>query len=698
MAESHMTTADDYVYDRDVPDEQRRLGMLLRAFVWGQLAAAVIWAIATTAVAGGAAFRFGMVAVAAVSSAATLALERRGHVKRAATLLVTTLWLLLAGRILETGSVSHGSWFLIAVLVGEAGLFIGWRAALVTSLSSAALGSTVIVLVDRGVLASSPPPGGWPDSIAGVLVATVIGILQVAAVRLYKGGLEIARQASRRHRALFDGAPIALIELDLHEVHLDAAPSDQSLPADQLERAGARVVATDFNDTALRLLGHRRSDALRIGPPRAVLEVMVEALQSGERVIERELTLELAGEPRQVVVRAELPDDLRHVIVGLTDVTDQKRLIEQLHDARRFETVASLAGSIAHDFNNVLTISQMNADRLSRRDVALANSRELSRIRDANARAATLTHQLLVFSRRDVAHRQVFAPEGVLAKLEPLLRRTLDPRIELAVELSAQNSAVDMDPAQLDLLVTNLVHNAADAMSDAGRLRIECHRRTIANEAAEVAPGDYVSIVVTDTGHGMSAEASARAFETFFTTRPGKRAGLGLAIVRSIARNAGGTVVLDSTLAAGTRVEVLLPAAAASATQAADAAAGSERILLVEDDDGVREIARATLEDAGYRVVAVRSGDEALVTMATSTNVDLVVSDLVMPGIGGRELVTRLRSTHPTLPVLYMSGHAADGPPVLEGEMRVGFLAKPFTATQLLASVRSVLPLVGSIS
>ncbi|HEU4615299.1 MAG TPA: ATP-binding protein [Kofleriaceae bacterium] len=661
-------------------DEVRRLGQLLRAFVWGALGACTAWAIATTVIEPTtAAFRFGMLAGLSVTSAVALALERRGRTHAAARLFVASLWLLLAGRVLATGWISHGAWFLFAVLVGVAGLFVGARAAIVTTAASAAFGAVIVVLAERGQLVPSSPPAPWLDWFSGVLLFALIAILEVSAVRLYRGGLAAARHASRRHRALFDGAPIALVELDLHAARAGADASDA-----ELADACARGVTTDVNDTALSLFGRDRADLLRDGIPRPVLAVLVDALARGQVAIDRELALEVAGQQRRIVIRAELPDDLHHVIVGLADVTDQRRLAEQAHDARRLETVASVAGSIAHDFNNLLTVSQLNLDRLARRDVALASSRELGRIRDVNARAATLTRQLLVFGHRDVARRQVFAPGQVLANLEPLLRRTLDPRIELAVEDRSGGAVVDMDLSQFELVITNLVHNAADAIAERGSLRIEATRQA-------ATAGDQVSIFVVDDGCGMTAEARTRAFEAFFTSRPGKRAGLGLAIVQKIVHDAGGTVQLDSDPARGTRVEILLPASVSVATPAVDAA-GNERILLVEDDDGVREVARATLVEAGYAVVAVRDGDEALRVLATDRVLDLVVSDLVMPGIGGRELVSRLRATHPLLPVLYISGHAADGPPVLDGDARVAFLAKPFTAEQLLASVRSVLP------
>jgi signal transduction histidine kinase len=673
-----------------VSDEVSRLGKLLRRIVWGQLAVFSLWAIATTVLDPATApFRLSMLALLAVISVATVQLERRGHLTAAAVVLVIMMWVPIAARVLVTGSVSHGAWFLIAVLVGVAGLFLGARVAIITIVVSAAFGALVINLVDAGVIAPGPQPGPWLDWVSGLLVFSVIAILEVSAVHLYRGGLELARKAAHRHRALFDNAPIAIYELDLH----DAGAALERSPA-QLDEAIARATTTDVNDTAVRLVGGTRADVLRVGIQREVLAKLIDALVHKQANVDAELELELAGQPRRVVVRAELTDDLHHVIVCLADVTDARRLAEQLHDARRLETVASLAGSVAHDFNNLLTVSQLNLDRISKKVAALANSREVERIRDANTRAATLTRQLLVFSRRDVPHRQVFAPDRVLANLEPVLRRTLDERIEIVVKRGGADAVVDMDPAQLELLVTNLVYNAADAITERGTLRITQGRRTIGADGGEdVAPGDYISIAVSDTGRGMTPEARTRAFEPFFTTRPGKRAGLGLAIVRRIVREAAGTIVVESAPETGTRIEVLLPAATPTTTSFADATAGTERILLVEDDDGLREVARTTLEEAGYAVVAVRNGNEALVSFANGAGVDLVVSDLVMPGIGGRELVDRLRTTRPSLPVLYVSGHAADGPPVLDGDKRVAFLAKPFTARELLVSVRSVLPI-----
>ena len=294
------------------------------------------------------------------------------------------------------------------------------------------------------------------------------------------------------------------------------------------------------------------------------------------------------------------------MVVSMADVTEQRRLAAQLHDARRFETVASLAGSVAHDFNNLLTVSQMNADRL--RKAALPSSRELERIRDVNKRAATLTRQLLVFSRRDVAHRQVFAPDTVIAKLEPLLRRTLDPRIELVVDIDADGRGCRDGSGAA---------RAADHEPRVERRRRDDRRRArcasrVAGGKSTRRPGSRARQLRVDRRQRYRARHVRRCtrarIRAILHDAARQARGLGLAIVRSIARDAQARC--SSTARPNrNRVEVLLPVTA-PATQTASVTSGSERILLVEDDDGVREIARSTLEEAGYAVVAVRNGQK----------------------------------------------------------------------------------------
>ncbi len=494
-------------------------------------------------------------------------------------------------------------------------------------------------------------------------------------------------------RRLFDTAPIALYEVDLRRLvtWLDAgglrADPERilTMTADELDAGFSLVSITDVNDVALRLANTTREDILTSGVNlvnRHALMPFVLALARGETVLEHETDFMLGGIQRRIVLRAEFPAEviaLGRVVISGIDVTDARQIAERLHDARRLESLALLAGSVAHDFNNLLTIARLNADRLARR-VPAAEGKELERLRDATTRAAALARQLLLFSRREVAQPQRFDPDVLLAALEPLLRRTLDPQIAISIERTGPRIGVELDPAQLEQVVHNLVLNAADAMVGGGTLRVVRGRR-----------GERVTISVIDTGSGMDAATRARLFDPFFTTRPGKRAGLGLSIVHGIVTRANGTVTVD-TGPTGTCVEVELPGVELVPTIEIATITGTERILLVEDEDGLRDVARITLEEAGYCVVAARNGDEAIVAADGDPSIDLVISDLVMPGIPARELVGKLRAARPTLPVLYISGYAADGPPALEGEGRIGFLAKPFTADQLLRSVRAVLP------
>ena len=498
---------------------------------------------------------------------------------------------------------------------------------------------------------------------------------------------------------MFDTAPVALYELDLRalQVWLDerglrAAPDQvAALAPAELDTALALITITDVNDVALRWASATREQLLESGVNpvnRIGLVPILVAFARGDSAVEVEIALEVGGQVRQVLVRAEFPAEvvaLGRVVVSAADITEMRRAAEDLHAAQRLDSLVQLAGSVAHDFNNLLTVARLHLDRLARR-VPQAEGKELDGLRKATSRAASLAHQLLLFSRRDVAQRQVFDPDPRLGELADLLRRSLDPSIAIELALAGDAIAVDLDPRQLEQAVHNLVNNAADAMPNGGALRIE---------RSQPRADGRVVIAVSDTGAGMDEATRARACEACFTTRPGKRAGLGLTIAQGIANSAGGELAITSSPGEGTRVELVLPIAQPIAGERprgpVDAARPRARILLVEDEPGLREVARATLDDAGYDVVVASSGEAALHASADAAALDLVISDLVLPGLGGRELVARLHSARPALAVLYTSGYAADGPPALDGAARVAFLAKPFTAAQLLASVGEVL-------
>jgi signal transduction histidine kinase/CheY-like chemotaxis protein len=709
-------------------DAERGLGRVLRVIVWGHMPVIAAWAALSTVFhPEGAPRRLAQLAIVAVVFGIVLRIERAGRVRAAATFLVAASWVLIATAVLLVGEIGSPTWFLFSIVIVEAGLFLGAPAAAVTIAGSAGLGAVMLLLAEHGLVAprvASTPVMWW---IAGVVVFGLVGMLQQASARLYLSSLERARDelaarrlaqdarevADRRHRALFQAAPAGLIELDLHALGRWLAARDLMGKPDAalrwlveqpgaLAEVAALVTVRDANDAALRIFGVPSIAGLNppttAQPPNPhATSLLVRAVAGTETWVQRDMELDTAAGKRWVVASLALPPDrgtLENVVLGLLDVTEQRQLEEQVRAAQRLETVGLLAGGVAHDFNNLLTIVRMNADRMQRRLPAGAEGRrELEMMLDAVSRGAALTRQLLLFSRRQVTRREKVSVNDVLSALEPLLRRLVGEPVQLGLELDLGCGPVEMDPSQLEQIVMNLAVNARDAMPDGGVLRI-------ATRPLSPAEGDGVAIQVIDSGQGMDAATRARAFEPFFTTKPpGQGSGLGLATVYGIAKQAGGAVAIDSAVGRGTCIEVRLPAASPGAeiseTQLPVASASTDaggHILLVEDEGAVRDVTRAVLESAGYQVTAVCDGTEALTRPCKA---DLVVSDLVMPGMSGRELVTRLRAARPSLPVVFVSGYAAEGDPTpAAGEGTTEFLAKPFTADQLLARVRSALDIV----
>jgi PAS domain S-box-containing protein len=405
-------------------------------------------------------------------------------------------------------------------------------------------------------------------------------------------------------------------------------------------------------------------------------------------------------------------DEVIGAIIVNQDITERhaaeealRQSEQQLRQAQKMEAVGQLAGGIAHDFNNLLT------GILSYCDLILQEIRggdpiraDLEQIRHAGLRAAGLTRQLLAFSRRQVLQPRVLSLNSTVAELDGMLRRLLAADIMLESELDPALGYVLADPGQIEQVLVNLVVNARDAMPRGGRVRIATANVRLAAEGEErpngVRPGVYVALSVTDTGVGMDLQTQARIFEPFFTTKePGKGTGLGLSTVYGIAQQSGGHVTVESAPGQGATFTVYLPrhdAAAAAIPARHDRRSlpgGRETILLVEDEAAVRSSARRLLERYGYTVMEARHGADALrMVEEGGPEVDLVLTDLVMPEMGGRELVERLRARRPTLKVLYMSGYTekaitADGimPP------RTGFVEKPFTVEQLLRRLREIL-------
>jgi CheY-like chemotaxis protein len=367
------------------------------------------------------------------------------------------------------------------------------------------------------------------------------------------------------------------------------------------------------------------------------------------------------------------------------------------------DAVGRLAGGVAHDFNNVLSVITGYAE-LVRREQAPGSpsARRLDGLIGAAERAASLTRQLLTFSRKQLVERQLMDLGSLVAGMEDMLRRLIGEEVHLVTHLAPDLGRVRADPGQVGQVLMNLAVNARDAMPGGGRLIIETANVDLDHSFSRthlgVAPGRYVMLAVSDTGHGMDAETRRRIFEPFFTTKaPGKGTGLGLATVYGIVQTSGGSVFVYSEPGRGASFKVYLPRVdegvdGAAAPKPAPAAGGHERILLVEDEPALRELGEELLAEAGYEVVTASAGDEALKACAAEGRIDLMLTDVVLPRMGGQALLQEARRLRPGLKVVFMSGYTdrviADQGLLPEGAT---FLEKPFTPEALLRTVREML-------
>jgi PAS domain S-box-containing protein len=407
-------------------------------------------------------------------------------------------------------------------------------------------------------------------------------------------------------------------------------------------------------------------------------------------------------------ISASVPDQVvwNGVIV---DITERKRLEEELLQSQKMDSLGRLAGGVAHDFNNLLTVIRGYADVLSR-ELSEGDPRfsEVREIRRAADRATALTRQLLALSRRQVLVPREVDLNSLVQEMEQMLLRVIGENFSIVTLRGPDVGLVRADPGQLEQVLLNLAVNARDAMPGGGTLTIDTSRMILPAGRDEpatrgVPPGDYTVLRVADTGIGMDRETMAKIFEPFFTTKPlGEGTGLGLSTVYGIVQQSSGSITVESELGAGTTFRIFLPRLAEGAVAPTDTpAAGILRparrrrntVLLVEDDDGVRQLTRRILEDFGFGILEARNGSEALAQLdAGSPRIDVVVSDVVMPGMGGRELVGRLRLRRPDLPVLFLSGYTGDEvSDEVRGQLHQAFLQKPFSPDALAAALEELL-------
>jgi len=388
----------------------------------------------------------------------------------------------------------------------------------------------------------------------------------------------------------------------------------------------------------------------------------------------------------------------------LMDVTGRRELEEQLRQAQKMEAVGMLAGGVAHDFNNLLTIihgyTQLILNNLPPGD---PNRHSAEQVMKAGERAAGLTNQLLAFSRRQVLQLKILDLNRAISSVGVMLQRLIGEDIDLRLELRPDIGRVSADPSQLEQVLMNLVVNARDAMPQGGTLTIETANvdldEAYAGRHITVKSGPYVLLAVSDTGSGMDEATKERLFEPFFTTKaPGKGTGLGLSTVFGIVKQCGGSVEVYSEPGQGSSVKIYLPRIEQAVPVEAESrrkhsSRGNETILLVEDDEMVRNLVRETLEREGYRVIGAGDPLEAQRSAdAFRGKIQLLITDVVMPRISGKELAGILLQKRPAMKVLYMSGYT-DSAIVNSGilQKEVAFLQKPFTPAALAGKVREVL-------
>jgi len=500
------------------------------------------------------------------------------------------------------------------------------------------------------------------------------------------------RNSEQSYRSLVDGVRDVIFALSPGGEVTSLNPAFEEMtgfpPAEWVGRPFEAFVHPDDVPLALDLFGR-----VLQGEPRPTIQFRILTRAGTYRVAEFSAT-------------AQLRDGRLTGILGIgRDVTERLGLEQQLRQAQKMEAVGRLAGGIAHDFNNILTAITGHADLLLE-DLGHHDPRraDVDEIRRSAERAAGLTRQLLAFSRQQVLQPKVVDLNALVLDMDKLLRRLIGEDVELATVLDPTLGRVTADPGQLEQVIVNLAVNARDAMPQGGKLTLETRNIDLDSsytlEHSLVKPGPYVQLTVSDSGIGMDEETQAHAFEPFFTTKPrGQGTGLGLAMVYGTVKQSGGFIWVYSEPGRGATFKIYLPRVDAPVESAAPPAPverpprGSETVLLAEDEPAVRAIARQALERQGYTVLAAPSGADALALAAQhGATIHLLLTDVVMPGMSGRDLADRLTAKRHGIRVLYISGYT-DNAIVRHGMLEPGlaYLQKPFRPDALVRKVREVL-------
>jgi two-component system cell cycle sensor histidine kinase/response regulator CckA len=492
--------------------------------------------------------------------------------------------------------------------------------------------------------------------------------------------------------------------------------------AEPVSEPGPRILFV--NNAFERRTGYLRSEVLDKSPrllqgpktSRAALDNIAQALASGEPVREELINYTKSGEEfwleLDLVPLTEDDAKLTHWVGIGRDITRRKEIELQLLHSQKMEAVGKLAGGVAHDFNDLLTaVTGYSELLLSQLDSRNPMRGDLEQIRNASERAAALTRQLLVFSRKQILSAEVLDLNSIIERMQGMLKRLIGEDIELETALSPSLANVKADAGQIEQVILNLATNARDAMPNGGKLIIETVDvelgETCARGYMPVVPGAYVMMAVTDTGNGMSPEVLARIFEPFFTTKaPGNRSGLGLSMVYGIVKQSGGNVAVYSNPGSGSIFKIYLPKVVGSpcrtleSTRQTSFQAGSEMVLLVEEEEVVRRLVFEILRRNGYTVLTAASGEEARRACSQHVGpIHLVLTDLVMSRMSGKELVKELMANRPEMKVLFFSGYSEEAmvrnDPI---DSEAAFLQKPFTPGVLERTVRQILTRTSSDS
>jgi PAS domain S-box-containing protein len=554
----------------------------------------------------------------------------------------------------------------------------------------------------------------FPAEISLSGIATSSGLVVCAAVR----DVTDRRRAEQKFRDLLESAPDAVIGVDVDGRIVMANGQSERLFGYKRDELIGQPIEMLVPEASRPVHPERRSNYMldpHSRPMGAGMELAARRRDGTEfpveislSAIETEDGLLVSAAVRDVTERIEA----RGMAERLRAAAEREQFEARLHQSERLESLGHLAGGVAHDFNNllgaILNYAAFVTTGLERLQLPAGVADELlhdaAQIQRAVQRGADLTRQLLAFGRREVVRPEMISLNAVIGEVEDMLRRTIGEDIELEVALHAEPSTILADRGRLEQVLVNLAVNARDAMRVGGGRLIIDTANTDADEAlasgfAGLKPGSYIRLRVSDTGHGMTPDVMQRAFEPFYTTKAkGEGTGLGLATVYGIVTQAGGYVQLYSEIDHGTTLTAMFPAADAPAAAAAPALApaptlGTETVLVVEDEDAMREVTTRILRRAGYQVLSADCGPAAIEVLRGATGrIDLLLTDVVMPHMLGKELADSARAMYPGMRVLFMSGYAE---PVLsnKGTLEPGIVLveKPFSEATLLAQVRDVL-------